>query len=906
MSQSYLDTLNKEQRVAAEHKDGPLLVLAGAGSGKTYTMTVRMKHLIEYHKIRPETILGITFTVKAAREMQERAEKLIGHQGRLINLSTFHSLCVKILRKDIYHLKESKASTKSDKGYDSSFTILDTKDQLQLVKECMKELEIDPKEHSPQAFLGWISSFKNELMSPAVVEKCMALDGNPFATYFQFPPYLDMNKSISMARRVPKIYHGLVLNTYKRYMDKLVANNSCDFDDLIFLTARLLMEAPTVLGFYQEKFRYIMIDEYQDTNHAQYILAKLLAAKYRNIAVVGDDFQCFLPETLIRTANGEKRIDRIKPFEEIIVAKGDGLYTTGVVEEVSKKPYEGIVYTIKTSSGKTVKGTSGHTMFAVSPEDTFASFYFTMIEDGELCSVRGAVNKEQMEQLSAEFPFNVSQLMEDKYLLEISGHYHEIWRVAEKIRKYDYSIVHQAKVTNVMFDFTSIENIKKGYYVPVYTKAGFIAERVVEVIQEEYTGYVYDLNIPDYHNYVADSIVVHNCIYGFRNADIRNILEFEKDYEGAKLVKLERNYRSTQQILERANRVIAHNTNQRKKTLWTDKTDGEEVIYHVCEDNYAEAEYVAQQIMMMRHKRDFKDFTILYRVNAQSRTFEEVFMKHGIPYDLVGAVNFYDRREIKDIIAYLRVLQNPDEEISLKRIINTPKRGIGQSSVDKMLAYAKENDISLWESLKLADFYLPKATAKKVAGFMDLMNNLKAEAENLPVGMLVDVIIEDSGYREELKKQNNTDAEDRIQNLNEFLNVAWEYQQQEEESSIQGLLERITLSRAEEEEKPEEEKDFVRLMTIHGSKGLEFPVVFGVGIEENILPYYKSIAEDNVEEERRLCYVLATRAKEQLYFLRARQRVVFNDIQMNEPSRFLKEMGFSEPESNNKNYVLPW
>lgn len=687
MSQSYLDTLNKEQRVAAEHKDGPLLVLAGAGSGKTYTMTVRMKHLIEYHKIRPETILGITFTVKAAREMQERAEKLIGHQGRLINLSTFHSLCVKILRKDIYHLKESKASRKSDKGYDSSFTILDSKDQLQLVKESMKELEIDPKEHSPQAFLGWISSFKNELMSPAVVEKCMSLDGNPFATYFQFPPYLDMNKSISMARRVPKIYHGLVLNTYKRYMDKLVANNSCDFDDLIFLTARLLMEAPTVLGFYQEKFRYIMIDEYQDTNHAQYILAKLLAAKYRNIAVVGDDFQ---------------------------------------------------------------------------------------------------------------------------------------------------------------------------------------------------------------------------CIYGFRNADIRNILEFEKDYEGAKLVKLERNYRSTQQILERANRVIAHNTNQRKKTLWTDKTDGEEVIYHVCEDNYAEAEYVAQQIMMMRHKRDFKDFTILYRVNAQSRTFEEVFMKHGIPYDLVGAVNFYDRREIKDIIAYLRVLQNPDEEISLKRIINTPKRGIGQSSIDKMLAYAKENDISLWESLKLADFYLPKATAKKVAGFIDLMNNLKAEAENLPVGMLVDVIIEDSGYREDLKKQNNTDAEDRIQNLNEFLNVAWEYQQQEEESSIQGLLERITLNRAEESEKPEEEKDFVRLMTIHGSKGLEFPVVFGVGMEENILPYYKSIAEDNVEEERRLCYVLATRAKEQLYFLRARQRVVFNDIQMNEPSRFLKEMGFSEPESNNKNYVLPW
>lgn len=877
----YLETLNEYQKIAAQHKDGPMLVLAGAGSGKTYTMTIRMKHLVEFHNIKPESILGITFTVKAANEMKERAIKLVGHKGKFINLSTFHSMCVRILRQDIHHLKESKINNNTGRGYDSAFTIMDSKDQLQLIKETMKELEIDPKEHAPSMFQGWISSFKNELMTPALLEKSVSMVDNPFATYFDFPPYIDRDKSISMARRVPKIYHSWVVEVYRRYMHKLVLNNSCDFDDLIMLTSRLFIECPEVLGYYQEKYRYIMVDEYQDTNHAQYILVKLLAAKYKNISVIGDDFQCLLPDTLISTPAGKRKMNELEIGDKIYAFKGDE-YIEDTVAQIRKKTVSALTYRIVTESGLAIVGTGDHTVFTGKQNESEATVKLVVYGNDDNTHCFSFKNKKQ-----------------------IIDHNESVWDISEDLKKMPSASV-TTKLGEQEYDFTYLKDIRVGDTVPVNRNGVLYEERVVQVFEEDYLGYVYDIDTAVEHNYIANGIVVHNCIYGFRNADLRNILEFEKDYKNAKIVKLEQNYRSTQKILERANKVIAHNTKQRKKTLWTDKAGGEEVVYRICEDNYDEAEYIANEIKRQYPKRKYKDFTVLYRVNAQSRSLEDIFMKHGIPYDLVGAVNFYDRKEIKDIIAYLKIIENPSDEISVRRVINTPKRGIGKASIDKVIAFAQERNMTFWEALQEVDAYLPPAAVKKIHTFLTVIQTIKQESEVLGVGMLVDVIVEDTGYKKELVGQKTPEADDRIANINEFLNVAWEYQQNNEGAGIQQFLEQVTLVREEEREIPKEDKDYVRMMTIHASKGLEFPVVFGIGLEEKILPFARSISEDNVEEERRLCYVLATRAKEELYFLRAKSRRVFNDFQMNEPSRFIEEMGFEEPDNTNKKYVLPW
>lgn len=971
----YLNTLNKDQRVAAEHKDGPLLVLAGAGSGKTYTMTIRMKHLVEFHKIDPSRILGITFTVKAANEMKERAIRLIGTSGGRINLSTFHSLCVKILRKEIHFLKESKKN--KGRGYDSSFTILDPKDQLNLVKECMLELEIDTKEYSPSSFLGYIGTFKNELMSPDILERCITFADNPFATYFEYPPYIDVDKSILMAQRVPIFIRQLVLNVYRRYTKKLIMMNCLDFDDLIMLTVRLFIETPEVLGVYQDRFKYIMVDEYQDSNHAQYILVKLLAAKHRNIAVVGDDFQCLLPSTKINSMEGKQRIDEIKVGDLVQSYIGEGMTAYKKVTEIRTKEVSQKIIQVKTKSGLKLSGSPEHITFSTfvpKREDTYIAIYeddfgkrlgtFTFLELRqlnaqkvfilEICkSVSEAMYKSQKyENKFAEEILGDRQFFEDyphyipfsfrgkqvflmdvnlaskvegekslhnfslvNFAVESKGNlYNENYAqtkalASEVAKKSNLKVREKVVVNGENLYFTPLAHLHKGMLIAVNTENGIVIDEVEAIATRKYTGLVYDLNVENSHNYFAEDILVHNCIYGFRNADLRNILEFEKDYKEAKVVMLERNYRSTQKILDRANRVISFNKNQRKKNLWTDIQEGEEVDYKVCEDNYEEAEFIAEEIKKSYPYREYKDFAVLYRLNAQSRVLEEVFMRYGIPYTLVGSIKFYDRREIKDLVSYLKVVVNPADDMSLKRIVNVPKRGIGKTTLDKVEKFAAENNLSFWEALVNSNKFLTGNTVKKIDSFVELVVNLRENAEMLGVGMLVDEILDSTGYKKELVLQKTQEAEDRIENLNEFFNVAWEHQQEAEDPSITNFLEKLSLSGEQERESEDEkvEKDAVTLMTIHASKGLEFPVVFGVGMEENMLPYYKAIAEDeNVEEERRLCYVLSTRAKERLVFLRAKERRVFNDIQMNEPSRFIKEMGFEEPETEGKKFVLPW
>lgn len=689
----YLNTLNPEQREAAIHKDGPMIVLAGAGSGKTHTMTVRIKHMIEFYKISPHRILGITFTKKAASEMKERAIHMVGDKGVDVNLATFHSACAQMLRRDIHHLKDSAKKTAErtgqEIGYTSSFTILDSKDQITVLKEVLKSLQIDPKETPPSFYQTFISNFKNALLSPSTVRQMAPLAQDTYVNNLDIPPYVNVPKGIAALKKVGPVHFRNAIAVYEEYQKRLVRSNSCDFDDLIMLTVRLFTENPEVLGYYQEKYRYIMIDEYQDTNQAQYMFVRLLAAKYRNLFVVGDDFQ---------------------------------------------------------------------------------------------------------------------------------------------------------------------------------------------------------------------------CIYGFRNADVENILRFHKDYPETKQVLLERNYRSVKEILKRANAVISYNQKQHKKKLWTDKESAHVSEYAVLDDAKLEAEYVASKIRRMVAAGEYRheDFTILYRTNAQSRVFEEVFMKEGMPYTLVGNVSFYERKEIKDIISYLKVLINPSDDFSLKRIINVPKRGIGDTTIKKIEDYASRNEIDFWTALKQASDFLTASTLKKIVTFVELIETIKlrVEEDELGVGMTVDEIYEETGYLKFLEESDRIENTSKKDNLEEFFNVAWAHQQEKEDSSIFKFLEDILMSASQETK--DQKVDGIKMMTIHASKGLEFPVVFGVGMEENLLPYYRSISESNEEEERRLCYVLATRAKERLFFSRAVERQSFNDVVYNEPSRFLREMGFAETEKPKKTFVLPW
>lgn len=668
-----LNMLNPEQKKAVLHKDGPMLVLAGAGSGKTATMINRIGYMVETYKVPPSNILAVTFTNKAAQEMKERAEAMVGGGAKDITISTFHSFCAKFLRKTIHNLEP----------YNSNYSILDMDDAKKIIKEIVKGIECSDPKALATSTQSYISSLKCELVSPTVMESVYSWLKNPLKKVPELPPYINIDKAISAIRKIPEIHVLTVLDIYKKYQQYLKSNICLDFDDLLCVTIEILANNMDVLNKAQEHYKYIMIDEYQDTNHAQYILTRLLSAKYRNLFVVGDDNQ---------------------------------------------------------------------------------------------------------------------------------------------------------------------------------------------------------------------------SIYKFRSADMRNILNFQKDYPESKIIKLERNYRSTQTILDAANKVISNNKNQFDKKLWTDKGNGEPIVYQICEHNDAEGKYIADCISIMSLSRPLSDFAILYRTNAQSRAIEDHLRRRDLLYNIVGGFSFYDRKVIKDIVAYLKFIVNPNDGISLSRIINVPTRGIGDTTLQKVSLYAKQEDISLWESLQLAKNYLKGNTLKKIEEFVSMIKKLMSESETLMIGEFLMAVTEDTGYRESLEKEDTDESRDQLENIQEFLNIAWEYQY-EEDASLLGFVERISLVR-EEENAEKKEKDKVTLMTIHASKGLEFPVVFLVGMEEDILPYWRAKEEDDgIEEERRLCYVAITRARERLLITRCIERRQFNNINFNDPSRFLIEIGLEEEKRRS---VLPW
>lgn len=631
--QDILEGLNDKQYEAVVTTEGPCLVIAGAGSGKTKVLTHKIAYLIGEKGAKPWDILAITFTNKAANEMKQRITDLIGDDAKDIWMGTFHSICVRILRRFIDRI-----------GFESSFIIFDTSDQKTLIKGCMKDLAIDDKLLNDRAIQSEISNVKNEMLEPE--------------------QYAVRAKGDFRKEKISSVY--------TLYQKRLKENNAIDFDDIINYTIKILMENPDVLEYYSNKFKYVLVDEYQDTNKAQFTLVTLLASKNGNITVVGDNDQ---------------------------------------------------------------------------------------------------------------------------------------------------------------------------------------------------------------------------GIYSFRGADISNILNFERDFQGTKIIKLEQNYRCTGNILKAANAVIKNNEVKYKKQLWTQNEEGNLTNVYLADNEYDEGSYLATQIEHLKREEYYKysDFAVLYRMNTQSRAIEDIFRRENIPYRIVGGLKFYERKEIKDIIAYLRLIQNGSDNLSLKRIINEPKRGIGKTSLEKVEQLAEQNEVSMYEVIKNAEQYGLNRVYLNSREFVNTIEELKEEKENLTISELIKKTLKKTGYTKALENENTIEAENRIENLEEFLTVAIEFEEEFAENSLSEFLEGITLS--SDLDNVEETEDVVTLMTLHSAKGLEFPVVFLIGMEEGIFPGYKSISEPTeLEEERRLCYVGITRAKQQLFLTCSKQRTIFGSTSYNPVSRFIKEI----------------
>ena len=995
--------LNKEQYEGATTVEGQVLILAGAGSGKTRVLTYRMAHMIDDLGILPYKILAITFTNKAAKEMKDRVKALIGQRAEDMWISTFHSTCVRILRREIEKL-----------GYKKNFTIYDTSDQKTLIKECMQALNINDKDITQQEIMGKIGKAKDNMQSPA--------------------SFMRENESNFREKRIAEVY--------EMYQKRLKENNALDFDDLIFKTVELFKKDRETLEFYQRKFQYIMVDEYQDTNKVQYELIRLLAESHKNICVVGDDDQCLVEGTLVESENGRINIEELKESDKVRVAVGNGETKLLDVKNISKRNYEGKIVKVTTESGKVIKSTPNHLTFTRVLINEGKYYVYLMYKKGygyrigqtssirsrenrkasglavrlngekadkmwiiKVCSSRGeatyyeefysvkygipktvfnsrgrniTLNQEQIDSLFKEInTFDAAdRLMDEEFLYKDYPHHlssavirgesvrklinlsffggrkseergiysHRIglnssgeedknkfinagfnvrdgqrktYRVETERALYDdaeefsrklgevndeFEIVRKAKLTaDNTFKFMPMGSLKEGMALAVLEDNNIIEDKIVSIEFEDYTGNVYDLNIDYARNYIANDIVVHNCIYQWRGADIRNILDFEKDYPNAKVIKLEQNYRSKGNILDAANVVIVNNANRKSKVLRTEQEAGNKIKVYRAYSDADEGNFVASQINKIKKEenKSFKDFAILYRTNAQSRIFEESLRRNDIPYKILGGTRFYDRKEIKDMLSYLKVLVNPTDSISLRRIINVPKRGIGDATVNKVVDFADDYEIPLWDALSTVR-NIPTLTARNCGGievFMEMMERFIDMSEVLPVSVLIETILKETGYISELEKSKEIEDKSRIENLKELVSDAVDFEKSSEDKSLSAYLEKVSL--VQDTDKLEEEDDTIVLMTVHSAKGLEFPVVFMVGMENGIFPGVASFdSESEMEESRRLCYVGITRAKEQLFMTSAEVRRQFGRTVAYPQSDFIAEI-----KSDLKEYV---
>ncbi len=974
-------------------------MLAGAGSGKTRVLTHRIAHLVDSGQAAPGEILAITFTNKAAQEMRERVEQLVGPRVRAMWVMTFHSACARILRSD------------GDKlGYTRGFTIYDAADSQRLVKRCIEELDIDPKRFTPRAIARQISNAKNSL-----------LDAEGYR------------------EQVGSFFEQTAADVYELYEQRIHSMNAMDFDDLLFRCVDLLELFTEVRERYENNFRHVLVDEYQDTNRAQYRWLQLLTGAHRNLCVVGDDGQCLVEGTQITMADGTTRpIEELRAGDEVLTCLGSGTFGPARVSDVFESTCEEGV-AIRTASGRRLVSTPEHTHFAgyrlgASPEmhltylmrkrgkgfrvgtsrtasttrakkPMFGPFGRSVQERADATWIVASYETEAEARLneavlSARYglptlPFRrrnskggigtsvvASQgcidevyseldtvagglaLLEDKGLRDDCPHYvpqsyvgrrrnvvvtlcgghngvrpvHRVavagtddcgrdalealglnvrpakkggtgWRFESAYTDFGRALKVARSIEDVLdvhvrmvarlgsgdsaaarrsLPLIRADSVRPG--MVVFDDAGRydVVESVSWVPLQRR---VFDLNVEKTHNFVANGLLTHNSIYGFRNADIRNILDFQKDFEDAEVVKLEQNYRSTQTILDAANAVLAHNRKQIPKQLWTENEKGDPIHVRELDDEHAEARYVAGEIERLVDSGTSRDeIAVFYRANAQSRVLEDILVRFNVSYQVIGGTRFYERAEIKDAIAYLTLLVNPSDVVAFERVVNSPKRGIGQTTQARIVSHANTLGETVWD-VALDPEAIPglgAAAIKAVRRFMSSMERLSERMEHADVDELLQETLDETGYLDALRAERTIEAEGRIENLEELIGVAREYQAQSDEPTVEEFLQQLALF--SEQDNLVDDEGIVTLMTLHNAKGLEYPVVFMIGVEDGVFPHMRSIEAGDVDEERRLCYVGITRARRELYMTYTRERALYGQRNVSVPSRFIGEI----------------
>lgn len=992
MKNPLLEGLNPEQQKAVQTTEGPLLILAGAGSGKTKTLTHRIAYLIGENLATPYEILAVTFTNKAAGEMRQRVAELLGQNSQnrsfMPYMGTFHSICVRLLRQEGEHI-----------GLPTNFIIFDESDRQSLIKQIVKQQKIDDKKSPIRSIAGMISGAKNELISPA---EFSSTAGTPL--------------------------QKIVAQVFPLYEKGLRAQNALDFDDLIGRTVALFANNPEIQQKWQTRFKYILVDEYQDTNTAQYKLIKLLTNANRNICVVGDDWQCLPAGSLVDTVNGVQKIENIKVGDIVSTAAGYGKVGNFPVTATRKFQYNSNLVEITTKTGHKITCTPNHILFA---RWSMANSFFVYLmyskdigyrigvtqgtrNDGrkqdiglrvrsnqeradkiwiiKVCLTRqealyyesyysyeygipmtifrsssikkNGLTQENIKQLfnsidtqkrasklmaekgiSPEYPHFLPQattrggrhrlninvvLFGDKRsssqspwsasrisanttsadsldMFEKNGYtvrkaklgthrsevhkldFGEIERVVNKLldTNIDYQLSKYAFMTSNKFMFMPASQVYIDMNIPIIKNNKVIEDKIAKVKQVQYSGYVYDIDVDKVHNYSADRIISHNSIYSWRGADFRNILNFERDYPNCTVIKLEQNYRSTKNILDAAHTVISKNSKRSEKKLWTARGDGSPVQVVGVNSERAEAETIIRRIKNLVDigVRSYNDFAVLYRTNAQSRGIEEQFVRFGLPYKIVGGVRFYDRAEVKDIMAYLRLIYQPEDIVSFRRIVNIPTRSIGAKSIESFLDWRVENGYTLQQAMENCENapITPRARLALVS-FSYIIANFRQASEEMMVANLLESLLKKIDYWHYLA-DGTIQAESRTENIKELLSVAKAYS----EVGLTSFLEEVAL--VSDIDMVKEGAPAVTLMTLHAAKGLEFPIVFMPGMEETIFPHSRAMYDQSeMEEERRLCYVGMTRAKEELYLLSASSRVLYGSIQSNPPSRFIAEI----------------
>ncbi len=889
--------LNGPQREAVTYGEGPLLILAGAGSGKTRVLTHRIAYLLASGGAKPNEILAITFTNKAAGEMRDRAAYLVGRRIRAMWVMTFHAACARMLRAHADRL-----------GYTRQFSIYDQADSRRLIKRCIDELGFDPKRFTPAAVQSQISDAKNKLRDAE-----------------------------AYGQLVGSFFEQTVADVYRQYERELHRMNAMDFDDLLVRAVNVLELFQEVQDTYANSFRYVLVDEYQDTNHAQYRWLQLLTKDRRNLMVVGDDAQCLVEGTLVTMADGsEQPIEEVRVGDEVLSGYGSGDFRAAKVLRVHRSVRtEGVAIT--TRGGRRVVSTPEHVHFAGYATARFRGPRFggpaklpklgprfgdwpdkrrqeavrpTELQSDEHCHLmRTGASGRDRSRLSA-CAGNVAVL--DVGLCEAPASGPPLHRVVldgtETICSDLAAVQRLANRAAGHIEVRASARLGSGGERLPFTPASalrpgmvmFDSEGDCDVVESvepvELDRPVYDLDIENTHNFVANGIVTHNSIYGFRGADIRNILDFEDYYPDAHVVKLEQNYRSTQNILDAANAVIANNRGQKPKSLWSELGDGDPIHVRELDDEHAEARFVTGEVQRMLDEGSSRsEIAVFYRTNAQSRVLEDTLVRAEVPYQVIGGTKFYERAEIKDAIAYLNVLVNPQDVGAFTRIVNSPRRGIGSTSMSRLLSFANTTGSSIWDAASEPEGVpdLAPAAVRALRRFMGMMHVLRERSEGtVSVASLLQELLRETGYIEALEAERTIEAQGRIENLEELVNVAAEFDEAAEATGQAGgpadFLQQIQLLSDADERRDDE--GLVTLMTLHNAKGLEYPTVFMIGCEEGVFPHSRALDEGGLEEERRLCYVGITRAQRDLYLISARTRSVFGSRTYGIPSRFISEI----------------